>query len=108
VKWRKNWKYLAAAHDTLVLVVTKGAFVTDTDESGWANVAVTDWALAVAFVAEASDRDASLFAAHNEIAEDISMQFLITGTRKLTDDGETCFQNRVRCLIVEDIESDSV
>ena len=43
--------YLAAAHDTLVLVVAEGAFVADSYEGGWANVGVADWTFAVAFVA---------------------------------------------------------
>jgi len=49
---------LAAAHDTLVLVVTKGAFIAYSHESGWANVGVADWTFAVAFVAETADGDA--------------------------------------------------
>lgn len=59
--------YLAAANNTLVLVVAKGAFVADANEGGGAHVAVADWAFAVALVAEASDGDARLLAAHDEI-----------------------------------------
>ena len=56
--------HLATAHDALVLVVAKGAFVADADEGGRAHVAVADGAFAVAFVAEAADGDAGLLAAH--------------------------------------------
>jgi hypothetical protein len=50
--------YLAAAHDTLVLIVAERALVADSYESSWANVGVADWAFAVALVAEAADGDA--------------------------------------------------
>jgi len=58
---------LAAAHDTFVLVVAEGAFVADSNESGWSHVRVADGAFAVALVAEAADGDARLLAAHDEI-----------------------------------------
>lgn len=58
---------LAAAHDTLVLVVAEGAFVADADEGGGADVAVTDGALSIALVAEAADGDSGLLPAHNQI-----------------------------------------
>ena len=60
----KREAYLATAHDALVLVVAKGAFVADADEGRGAHVAVADGAFAVAFVAEAADGDAGLLAAH--------------------------------------------
>jgi hypothetical protein len=60
---------LAAADDTLVLVVSEGAFVADAGERGRAHVRVADGAFAIALVAEAADRDASLLAAHDEVAE---------------------------------------
>ena len=56
---------LAAAHDALVLVVAKGAFVADAGEGGGAHVRVADGALAVAFIAQAADGYAGLLAAHN-------------------------------------------
>jgi len=46
----------------------EGAFVADADEGGGADVGVTDGAFAVAFVAEAADGYAGLFAAHDEVA----------------------------------------
>lgn len=58
---------LATAHDALVLVVSKGAFVADADEGGRAYVGVADGTFAVAFVAQAADGDAGLFAAHDEV-----------------------------------------
>jgi hypothetical protein len=58
---------LAAADDTLVLVVSEGAFVADAGERSRAHVRVADGAFAIALVAEAADRDASLLAAHDEV-----------------------------------------
>ncbi|WEW61170.1 Twinfilin-1 [Emydomyces testavorans] len=58
---------LASADNAFVLVVSKGAFVADTNEGGGADVGVADGAFAVAFVAEPADGDAGLFAAHDEI-----------------------------------------
>jgi hypothetical protein len=55
---------LATANDAFVLVITKGAFVTDTGEGGGAHIGVTYRAFSVAFVAEAADGYTSLFAAH--------------------------------------------
>lgn len=57
----------AAAHDALVLVVAEAALVADANERGRAHVRVANWAFAVALVAEASDGDAGLFTAHDEI-----------------------------------------
>ena len=54
----------AAAHDTLVLVVAEGTFIADSDQSGGADVGVADGTFAVAFVADAADRDARLFPTH--------------------------------------------
>lgn len=59
---------LAAADDTLVLVVAEAALIADADEGGRADVGVADRALAVALVAEAADGDSGLFATHDEIA----------------------------------------
>ena len=55
---KRDLTYLAAAHDTFVLVVAEGAFVADSYESGWTDVGVAYWAFAVAFVAETADGDA--------------------------------------------------
>lgn len=60
--------YLSAAYHALVLVVAEGAFVADADEGRRAHVAIADGAFAVAFVAETTDGDAGLLAAHYEIA----------------------------------------
>jgi hypothetical protein len=56
-----------AADDALVLVIPKGALVTDANECGRAYVGVADRALAVALVAKSSKWDSSLLAAHDEI-----------------------------------------
>lgn len=58
---------LAAANDALVLVVAEGALVADAGEGRRAHIGVADGAFAVAFVAEAADGDAGLFAAHDEV-----------------------------------------
>ena len=63
-KGEKKFTHLPAAHDALVLIIAKGAFVADADEGRGAHVAVADGAFAVAFVAEAADGDAGLLAAH--------------------------------------------
>lgn len=55
---------LSTAYHALILVIAKGAFVADTDEGCRAHVAVADGAFAVAFVAETTDGDAGLLAAH--------------------------------------------
>ena len=51
---------LAAAHDTLILVVAKGAFIADAHQRGRSHVRVAHRTLAIAFVADSSDRDARL------------------------------------------------
>jgi len=58
---------LAAADDALVLVVAEAALVADANKRCGAHVGVADGALAVAFVAEAADCYAWLFAAHDEV-----------------------------------------
>ena len=58
---------LAAADDAFVLVVAEGAFVADAGEGRGPHVRVADGAFAIAFVAEAADGDAGLFAAHDKI-----------------------------------------
>jgi hypothetical protein len=58
---------LAAADDALVLVVSEAALIADSDQSGGAHVGVADGALSVTLVAEATDGDAGLLAAHDEI-----------------------------------------
>ena len=55
---------LPTAHDTLVLVVAKGALVTDAGQGRGTHVGVADGTFAVAFVAQAPDVDAGQFAAH--------------------------------------------
>lgn len=62
---RERWEaYLSAAYHAFILIVAKGAFIADTDEGGGAHVAVTDRTFAVAFIAETTDGDAGLLAAH--------------------------------------------
>lgn len=58
---------LATAYDTLVLIISEGALIADAGKSGRADVAVANGTLAVTLVAEASDGDACLLAAHNQI-----------------------------------------
>jgi len=58
---------LAAADDAFIGVVAETAFVADAGQSGGADVAVADGAFAVAFVAEARERDAGGFAAGQEV-----------------------------------------
>jgi hypothetical protein len=58
---------LSTAHDTLVLVISKATFIANPDKGCGANVGIADWAFAVAFIAETSDSNARLFAAHNKI-----------------------------------------
>jgi hypothetical protein len=57
----------SATYDALVLIVPKGTLVTDANECGRAYVGIADRALAVTLVAESSERDSSLLAAHDEI-----------------------------------------
>ena len=57
----------AATDNALVLVVSEGALVTDAGESGGSHVGVADRTFTVAFVAQSSERNAGLLAAHDEI-----------------------------------------
>ena len=68
---------LSAAHHALILVVAKGAFVADSDEGGWADVAIADGTFAVTLVAEPADCYAGLLAAHDEIAVDVMLAGVI-------------------------------
>jgi len=65
--------HLATAYDALVLIVSEGAFVADSGKRGRTDVAVANWTLPVTFVAEASDCNACLLAAHNQITEVYSL-----------------------------------
>lgn len=65
---------LATAHDTLVLVVPKGALIADSHQGRRSHIRVADGAFAVAFVAESADGDACGLAAHDEIAGEMSAQ----------------------------------
>lgn len=51
-------------YHAFVLVVAEGAFVADSHEGGGTHVGVADGTFSVAFVAEAADCYAGLFAAH--------------------------------------------
>ena len=64
---------LATAHDAFVLVVAERALVADADQGCGPHVGVADGAFAVAFVAEATDCYAGLFAAHYEIAARVNL-----------------------------------
>lgn len=77
LRYLRLWKVyetdLATAYDTLVLIVSEGAFVADSGKRGRTDVAVANWTLPVTFVAETSDGNACLLAAHNQIAEVYSL-----------------------------------
>lgn len=55
---------LSATDNTFILVVAKGAFITDTDERCRAHVAIANGAFAVTFVAETTDCYAGLLTTH--------------------------------------------
>lgn len=57
----------SAAYYTLVLVISKAAFVTDPYEGCRSDVGIADRAFTIAFVAQTSDSNTCLLAAHNEI-----------------------------------------
>lgn len=59
---------LATTDDTFILIVAKRALVTYSHERRRSNVAVANGTFAVALVAESTDGDAGLFAAHDQIA----------------------------------------
>jgi hypothetical protein len=58
---------LAAADDTLVLIISEGALVADADQGRGAHVGIADGTFSVTFVAQTTDRDAGLLAAHDKI-----------------------------------------
>jgi hypothetical protein len=62
-----EYAYLATADKAFVLVVAKGAFVADTDESCGADVTVAYRTLAVALVAETANGDTCCLATHDQI-----------------------------------------
>ena len=63
-KGREESSYLSTAHDALILIVAKRALVANSYEGRGTHVAIADGAFAVAFVAETTDGDAGLLAAH--------------------------------------------
>jgi uncharacterized Rossmann fold enzyme len=84
------------------LIVAKAAFIADSDEGCRPDVRITDWAFTVAFITEATDSNAWLLAAHNEISDDsistlqvkeereiVARRFGGANEVELTDDGET-------------------
>jgi hypothetical protein len=100
------YAYLATADKAFVLVVAEGAFVADADEGCGADVTVAYGTLAVAFVAEAADRNAGRLAAHNQITVS-SLAYglsLTTFCKGRTGDGATCWRCGSVRLIV-DLES---
>ena len=66
------------------MIVAKGAFIADADEGRGSNVGIADRAFAVTFIAESTDGNTGLFAAHNEIAERILAQIKRLGEREET------------------------
>lgn len=54
----------SAAHDTFVLVVSKGTFVADSNKSCWTDVGIAYGTFTVAFVAESTDGYAGDLATH--------------------------------------------
>ena len=63
---------LATAYHTLVLIVAETALVANSYEGRRLDVAVTDRAFAVAFVAKSSDCNPGLLAAHDKISANMS------------------------------------
>jgi hypothetical protein len=61
------WDSFTTTDDAFILIVTERAFIADASQGSRADVAVTDWAFAVAFIAEATEWDPGCFAAHDEI-----------------------------------------
>lgn len=58
---------LTAAHDALVLVVAERTLIADAYKGGWTHVGVAHRTFTVAFVAQTSDGNAGLFAAHDKV-----------------------------------------
>ena len=69
VHGRKNPTYLTAANNTLVLVISKAALVANANKGGRTNVGVADGTFAIAFIAQSTDSNTRLLAAHYKIAE---------------------------------------
>jgi hypothetical protein len=73
------------------LVVAEGALVADAHQCGRPNIAVAYRTFSIAFVAEATDGNTGLLAAHDKVAgSNVSgtiVLYLEIG--RLTDDGET-------------------
>ena len=65
---KRTVTYLTATNNTLVLVISERALVADAHECCRAHIGIADWTLSIALIAESTDGNASLLAAHNEIA----------------------------------------
>jgi hypothetical protein len=63
--------YLSTTNNALVLVIAKTAFVADSYQGCWPDVGIANWAFTVAFIAETSNRNTGLFAAHNQISVEV-------------------------------------
>ena len=64
------------------MIVAKGAFIADSNESCRTNVGIADRTFAVAFVTKSTDGDTRLLPAHNEIAERMSAAARRWGVRE--------------------------
>jgi len=75
------------------LVVTERALFADADEGRGADIGIAYWAFAIAFIAEATNGDARLLAAHYEITGEGGLasakKVEALPAERLTDDGET-------------------
>lgn len=69
---------LAAAHYTLILVISEAAFVANSHQGCGPDVGVANGTFAIAFIAEPADGNTRLLPAHNEIAVlDVSMGIVL-------------------------------
>lgn len=55
---------LSATDDALILIVAERAFIADTNECGWSDIAIAHWTFSIAFVAKSPYCYARLLAAH--------------------------------------------
>jgi hypothetical protein len=60
--------YLSTTYNALVLVVAKTAFIADSNQGCRSHVGIANRTFTVALVAETSNRDTGLLAAHNKIS----------------------------------------
>lgn len=60
--------YLTTTYNAFVLVVAKRTLIANADECCWSYIAVADRAFAITLIAETSNGNSRLFAAHHKIA----------------------------------------